>query len=112
MRLACQIPGRRDPALVRDAPDGAGEPTAHLCPGVGRGARPDRLEQLGRYDVYFDRKLERMLNILIRLGDPARDVAYALGCHAAAVRWVSITVTAMMSKMPPVSVYFGSANSS
>ena len=32
--------------------------------------------------------------------------------HTAKARWVSMTVTAMMSKMPPASVYFGSANSS
>jgi hypothetical protein len=30
----------------------------------------------------------------------------------AACRWVWMTVTAMMSKMPPVSVYLGSASSS
>ena len=29
--------------------------------------RPDRLERLGRYEVHLDRKLERMLAILIRL---------------------------------------------
>ena len=28
---------------------------------------PDRLERLGRYEVHLDRKLERMLTILIRL---------------------------------------------
>jgi hypothetical protein len=48
-------------------PDGAGEPTAHLRPVAQRGARPNRLERLGRHEVHLDRKLERMLNILIQL---------------------------------------------
>jgi hypothetical protein len=48
-------------------PDGAGEPAAHLRPGVWRGARSDRLERFGRYEVHLDRKLERMLTMLIRL---------------------------------------------
>ena len=52
MRLACRDSWKADLALVRDAPDGASEPTAHLRAGVRRGARPDRLEQLGRYEVH------------------------------------------------------------
>jgi hypothetical protein len=28
---------------------------------------PDRLERLGRYEVHLDRKLERMLTMLLRL---------------------------------------------
>jgi hypothetical protein len=51
-----------------------GNPTAHLRPDAGRGARPDRLKRLGRYEVHLDRKLERMLNILIRLQDLRRTV--------------------------------------
>jgi len=30
---------------------------------------PDKLERLGRYEVHLDRKLERMLAILLRLKD-------------------------------------------
>jgi hypothetical protein len=33
----------------------------------GEALEPDRLERLGRYEVHLDRKLERMLTILIRL---------------------------------------------
>ena len=33
----------------------------------GEALDPDRLERLGRYEVHLDRKLERMLTILIRL---------------------------------------------
>jgi hypothetical protein len=29
----------------------------------------DKLERLGRYEVHLDRKLERMLAMLLRLGD-------------------------------------------
>jgi hypothetical protein len=36
----------------------AREPTAHLRPGVQRGARPDRLERLGRYEAHLNRKLD------------------------------------------------------
>jgi hypothetical protein len=30
---------------------------------------PDKLERLGRYEVHLDRKLERMLAMLLRLKD-------------------------------------------
>jgi hypothetical protein len=30
---------------------------------------PDKLERLGRYEVHLDRKLERMLSMLLRLKD-------------------------------------------
>jgi hypothetical protein len=74
MRLAsAAIPGRRDPALVRGAPDGAGEPAAHLRPGVRRGARPDRLERLRRYEVHLDRKLERNAHHIDPVAEPAAD---------------------------------------
>jgi hypothetical protein len=33
---------------------------------------PDKLERLGRYDVHLDRKLERMLTMLLRLNDLRR----------------------------------------
>jgi hypothetical protein len=65
-------------AVVRDAPDGAGELTAHLRPSAGRGARPDRLERLGRYEAHLDRKLERMLTILIRLQNLRRTADLSL----------------------------------
>ena len=35
----------------------------------GEALDPDKLEQLGRYEVHLDRKLERMLSMLIRLRD-------------------------------------------
>jgi hypothetical protein len=38
----------------------------------GEALDPDRLERLGRYEVHLDRKLERMLTILIRLQDLRR----------------------------------------
>jgi hypothetical protein len=33
----------------------------------GQALDPDKLERLGRYEVHLDRKLERMLSMLIRL---------------------------------------------
>lgn len=36
---------------------------------LGEALDPDKLEQLGRYEVHLDRKLERMLTILLRLKD-------------------------------------------
>ena len=33
----------------------------------GEALDPDKLERLGRYEVHLDRKLERMLTILLRL---------------------------------------------
>lgn len=35
----------------------------------GEALDPDKLERLGRYEVHLDRKLERMLSILLRLKD-------------------------------------------
>jgi hypothetical protein len=35
----------------------------------GESLDPDKLERLGRYEVHLDRKLERMLSMLIRLRD-------------------------------------------
>jgi len=35
----------------------------------GEALDPDKLEQLGRYEVHLDRKLERMLAMLLRLKD-------------------------------------------
>ena len=34
-----------------------------------RPSNPDKLERLGRYEVHLDRKLERMLAMLLRLKD-------------------------------------------
>jgi hypothetical protein len=47
------------------------------CPGPAFGEALDagKLEQLGRYEVHLDRKLERMLAMLLRLKDVGR-------CHA------------------------------
>jgi hypothetical protein len=33
----------------------------------GQALDPDKLERLGRYEVHLDRKLERMLTMLLRL---------------------------------------------
>ena len=38
----------------------------------GEGLDPDKLERLGRYEVHLDRKLERMLTMLLRLKDLRR----------------------------------------
>ena len=35
----------------------------------GKSLDPDKLERLGRYEVHLDRKLERMLAMLLRLKD-------------------------------------------
>jgi hypothetical protein len=35
----------------------------------GESLDPDKLERLGRYEVHLDRKLERMLTMLLRLKD-------------------------------------------
>jgi hypothetical protein len=35
----------------------------------GESLDPDKLERLGRYEVHLDRKLERMLAVLLRLKD-------------------------------------------
>ena len=37
--------------------------------GFGEAVDPDKLERLGRYEVHLDRKLERMLTMLLRLKD-------------------------------------------
>jgi len=34
---------------------------------LGEALNPDRLERLGRYEVHLDRKLERVLSMLVRL---------------------------------------------
>jgi len=38
----------------------------------GEALDPDRLERLGRYEVHLDRKLERMLTMLLRLKELRR----------------------------------------
>jgi hypothetical protein len=38
----------------------------------GESLDPDKLERLGRYEVHLDRKLERMLAMLLRLKDLRR----------------------------------------
>src|SRR5206468_10861769 len=40
----------------------------------GEALDPDQLERLGRYEVHLDRKLERMLAMLLRLKDLRREV--------------------------------------
>ena len=41
----------------------------------GEALDPDKLERLGRYEVHLDRKIERMLTMLLRLKDLRRAVA-------------------------------------
>jgi hypothetical protein len=41
---------------------------------IGEALDPDKLERLGRYEVHLDRKLERMLSMLLRLKDLRRTV--------------------------------------
>jgi hypothetical protein len=38
----------------------------------GESLDPDKLERLGRYEVHLDRKLERMLSMLLKLRDLRR----------------------------------------
>jgi hypothetical protein len=39
---------------------------------IGESLNPDKLERLSRYEVHLDRKLERMLAMLVRLKDLRR----------------------------------------
>ncbi len=41
----------------------------------GESLNPDKLERLARYEVHLDRKLERMLAMLLRLQDLRRGSA-------------------------------------
>ena len=41
----------------------------------GEALDPDKLERLGRYEVHLDRKLERMLSMLLRLKDVRQAMA-------------------------------------
>jgi hypothetical protein len=40
----------------------------------GEALDPDKLERLGRYEVHLDRKLERMLTMLLRLKDLRQEI--------------------------------------
>jgi len=44
---------------------------------IGEALDPDRLEGLARYEVHLDRKLERMLAMLLRLKDPRQGTVEA-----------------------------------
>jgi hypothetical protein len=53
------------------SPASAASSKARYC----RGSKPGKkLERLGRYEVHLDRKLERMLAMLLRLKDLRRTV--------------------------------------
>ncbi len=43
----------------------------------GEALNPDKLERLGRYEVHLDRKLERMLTMLLRLKELRRTTVEA-----------------------------------
>ncbi len=55
--------------MVRDAVEGTGEPARDPHQAFGEALDADKLERLGRYEVHLDRKLERMLAMLLRLKD-------------------------------------------
>ena len=55
--------------MVRDAEKGTGEPAPIREQAFGEALDADKLERLGRYEVHLDRKLERMLAMLLRLKD-------------------------------------------
>ena len=44
----------------------------HEDQGDGEALEPDKFERLGRYEVHLDRKLERMLAMLLHLKDLRR----------------------------------------
>jgi hypothetical protein len=52
----------------------------------GESLDPDKLERLGRYEVHLDRKLERMLSMLLRLRElrRAQDLAQSVSQNGAA----------------------------
>ncbi len=49
---------------------------------IGEALDCTRLERLGRYEVHLDRKLERMLAMLLRLQDLRRSKEFGLICLA------------------------------
>jgi hypothetical protein len=55
--------------VVRDPQEGTCEPAPDPRAGIRRALDADKLERLGRYEVHLDRKLERMLAMLLRLKD-------------------------------------------
>ena len=54
--------------MGRDPEEGIGQQALDPRAGV-EALDPDKLERLGRYEVHLDRKLERMLAMLLRLKD-------------------------------------------
>ncbi|WP_247522597.1 hypothetical protein [Bradyrhizobium sp. 190] len=61
-------------------------PTGPLIrdPAFGDALDPNKLERLGRYEVHLDRKLERMLTMLLRLKHLRRTTVKPLGIGCAA----------------------------
>jgi hypothetical protein len=56
--------------VVREPEEGIGQPAVDPLireQAFGEALDPDKLERLGRYEVHLDRKLERMLTMLLRL---------------------------------------------
>jgi hypothetical protein len=58
--------------VVREQAEGIGQPAVDPRPGIGDALDSNKLERLGRYEVHLDRKLERMLTMLLRLKDLRR----------------------------------------
>ena len=52
-----------------DRTEEIGRPPLLRDQAFGESLDPDKLERLGRYEVHLDRKLERMLAMLLRLKD-------------------------------------------
>jgi hypothetical protein len=55
--------------VVRGAQERTHQPPLIREQAFGEALDPDKLERLGRYEVHLDRKLERMLAMLLRLKD-------------------------------------------
>jgi len=68
----------------------------------GESLDPEKLERLGRYEVHLDRKLERMLSVLLRLKDLRRPPfpAESVSQNAGLVRTVTRDAVAI-ARCPP-----------
>ena len=71
-RGAAQVPRRRSAAVVRDPPEGLFNRPLIREQAFGEALDPDKLQKLARYEVHLDRKLERMLSMLLRLKELRR----------------------------------------
>ena len=72
MRQPASLPRRRGAAVVRNRKKELANRPLICEQAFGEALDPDKLEQLGRYEVHLDRKLERMLTMLLRLKELRR----------------------------------------